>query len=48
MIAKDSEKIQVILKKKDGDLLRKLAEREDRSLSNMAAILLKKSLKNFK
>ena len=45
MIGKDSARIQVVLSKEDADKLEKKADAEGRSVSNMAAQLIKKALK---
>ena len=45
MISKDSDKIQVVLKKVEIEKIRDMAQKENRSISNMAAVLLRKVLK---
>ena len=46
MIAKDSIKIQVILKKKEKEELEELAKKENRSLSNFVATILRRTIKH--
>lgn len=48
MIGKDSVKIQVVMPKKEAEIIRKIAEKENRSISNMAYVLIKKSLGKVK
>jgi len=48
MIGKDSRKIQVILPKKEEELIRRLAEKDNRSISNYANLLIKKQLQKMR
>ena len=44
MIAKDNGIIKIVLTKKEVERIKKMAAKEDRSISNMAAVLIRKSL----
>ena len=44
MIGKNSTRIQVVLTKDEAKKLEKMAKKENRSVSNLAAILIRKSL----
>ena len=48
MIGKDSKKVQIIMKKKEVKILEKLAQREQRTISQMGAILIRKQLSKVK
>jgi len=48
MIGKDSERIQVVLSKKEAKKIQEMAEKEDRSISNMTLQIIRKQLKKKK
>ena len=45
MIGKNSERIQIIISKKEAELIKHLAEKERRSVSSYVSILISDALK---
>jgi len=48
MIGKDSYRVQAIMSKKEGKKIEEVAEKENRSVSNWVAMVLKRELKKVK
>ena len=48
VLGKNSEKVQVVLSKKEAKRIKELAETEDRSISNWCAVIIREKLKSKK